>query len=529
MNAIITYFVVNAIVFVYRSDATTTLLNTNSFPQNFSFGVATAAYQIEGAWNEDGKGESIWDRFTHQFPERISDASTADIACNSYHKYKEDVQLIKSLGVDFYRFSISWTRILPTGYLNKINNAGIQYYNNLINELIANGIDPVITIYHWDLPQSLQELGGWPNSELAIHYVNFARIAFENFGDRVKTWITFNEPKQICKLGYGDGSLAPGYKSSGIGDYKCIYTILKAHAEAYHLYHNEFNTDKQGKVGFTMDNFWYEPGSTSTADEQAVERVFEFYLGVFANPIYGTGDFPQIVKDIVSNRSLLQGFETSRLPTFTSEEVERIKGTADFFGLNFYTAVKIGNQVADLGTISWDSDASILYWWDPAWPSAASYWLKVVPYGIRKALKKIKDTYGDHPIIITENGYSDHGELEDYDRVNYYLTYLSCILEAIYEDNVNVVGYTAWSLMDNFEWVHGYVSRFGIHAVDFDDPERPRTPKLSAKIFSEIVTNRTLRSTTVQAPDYANVNTPSSIMLIVLIGLINLVSRIYIT
>lgn len=228
-----------------------------------------------------GKGENIWDRFTHVHPYRILDGSNGDIACDSYHKYKEDVQLIKSLGVSFYRFSLSWSRILPTGYPNVINQEGIKYYNNLIDELKRNGIDPVVTIFHWDLPQPLQEIGGWPNPVLAEHYLNFARIAFREFGDRVKTWITINEPKQICKMGYGDAWLAPSMTAAGIGDYMCSYTLLLAHAKAYHLYDREFRPTQHGEIGITMDSFWFQPASESPADIEAADRMFDFFVSVY--------------------------------------------------------------------------------------------------------------------------------------------------------------------------------------------------------------------------------------------------------
>lgn len=197
-----------------------------------------------------GKGENIWDYLTHNNPSHIVDESNGDIACNSYYKYKEDVQLLKDLGVSFYRFSLSWSRILPTGYPNYINQDGIQYYNNLINELLANDIEPMVTIFHWDLPQPLQEIGGWPNPVLARHFVNFAKIVFENFGDRVKKWITINEPMQICKMGYGDNNLAPAYSSSGMADYMCTYTVTRAHTLAYRLYKDSFKETQKGKTTF---------------------------------------------------------------------------------------------------------------------------------------------------------------------------------------------------------------------------------------------------------------------------------------
>lgn len=218
--------------------------------------MATAAYQIEGGWNEDGKGENIWDHLSHSPSTLIKDNQTADIACDSYHKYKEDVKLMRDLGVNFYRFSISWSRILPTGYTNVINKAGVQYYKNLINELKANNITPFVTMYHWDLPQPLQDIGGWPNPLLTDLFVDYARVLFSLFGDDVKHWSTFNEVQQICHEGYGDGAKAPGIKAAGIAEYLCAHTVIKAHAKAYHMFNDSFK-EKQGGRYFQQINEFF--------------------------------------------------------------------------------------------------------------------------------------------------------------------------------------------------------------------------------------------------------------------------------
>lgn len=212
-------------------------------------GVATASYQIEGAWNEGGKGENIWDNLTHSRPELIADGSSGDIACDSYHHLEDDVAMLKNLGVDFYRFSLSWSRILPKGYSYQVNQEGIDYYNNLINALLAEGIEPMVTLYHWDLPQVLQDLGGWPNELMADYFEDYARVAFENFGDRVKTWITFNEPLNTCYQGYGNVLKAPALNITGFADYLCVHTVLKSHARAYHVYDEEFRSAQNGKNG----------------------------------------------------------------------------------------------------------------------------------------------------------------------------------------------------------------------------------------------------------------------------------------
>ncbi|KAJ4446058.1 hypothetical protein ANN_12744 [Periplaneta americana] len=225
-------------------------LKDYAFPDGFLFGTATSSYQVEGAWLEDGKSLNIWDTLTHNKSNLISDRSNGDVACDSYHKYKEDVQLLKELGVNFYRFSVSWSRILPTGHINVVNQAGIDYYNNLINELLADGIQPMVTMYHWDLPQTLQDLGGWPNQVMAQYFEDYARVLFTNYGDRVKYWITFNEPS-VFTAGYESVAFhAPNVGATGFGQYLATHTVLKAHARAYHLYDNEFRAAQQGTADF---------------------------------------------------------------------------------------------------------------------------------------------------------------------------------------------------------------------------------------------------------------------------------------
>ncbi|XP_069695510.1 myrosinase 1-like [Periplaneta americana] len=462
-----------------------------TFPEGFLLGVATASYQVEGAWNEDGKGVNIWDTQTHNKSYLIADHSTGDVACDSYHKYKEDVQLMKEMGVDFYRFSFSWSRILPNGHVNVINQAGIDFYNNLINELLANGIQPLATIYHWDLPQPLQDLGGWPNPIIADYYEDYARVLFTNFGDRIKYWITFNEPS-VFTNGYEDASgHAPSIGAAGFGRYLASHTLIKSHARAYHLYDDEFRATQQGKVGITLNIGWCEPLENSTEYEEACERQQQFEMGLYANPIFtDEGDYPAVVKERVAAISKAQGFTSSRLPTFTQEEIEYIRGTHDFFGLNHYSTY-LGSPFDDSGNPpAFYKDMGTSTTQDPSWPGSASSWLAVVPWGFRKQIASIAQRYNNPPLIVTENGFSDHGELNDNGRIDYLTSYLTEMLKAINEDGCNVFGYTAWSFMDNFEWNSGYTERFGMYYVDFDDPERPRTIKDSANVYAEIIKTR---------------------------------------
>ncbi|CAH2104413.1 unnamed protein product [Euphydryas editha] len=466
---------------------------TRKFPDGMLFGAATAAYQIEGAWNVDGKSENIWDRLSHQEPCVIKECHTGDIAGNSYYSYKRDVEMLRELGLDFYRFSLSWSRILPTSFPDKINAKGVQYYNNLINELLKYNIQPMVTLYHWDLPQKLQDLGGWTNPLIIDWFTDYSRVVFELFGDRVKYWFTINEARQICYEGYGTGGLAPMYNISGYAEYLCYKNILLAHAKAYHLYNDEYRSKQGGIIGIVTFVTWYEPESEEHSE--AAEDMRQFDWGVYANPIFSKkGDFPQVMKDRIALKSMAQGFPRSRLPQFTPEEVELVKGTSDFFGLNHYTTSLVYRNESVNGyyvSPSQSDDVGVITYKDSSWESAASSWLKVVPWGLYKILTKIREDYDNPPIFITENGFSTLGGLEDDRRVAYYRNYLDVILDAM-EEGSDIRAYTAWSLMDNFEWDNGYTERFGLYEVDYESPERTRTPRKSAYVYKEIVRTHTL-------------------------------------
>ncbi|KAF6211407.1 hypothetical protein GE061_011919, partial [Apolygus lucorum] len=228
------------------------------FPDGFLFGTGTSAHQVEGAWNTDGKGESIWDKIVHDRPEKVADRTNADVACDSYHLYKEDVKIIKELGFDFYRFSISWPRVLPTGEAHIINVLGVKYYNNLIDELLKNNIQPMVTMYHWDLPQRLQDLGGWLNPMITDFFREYARLLFKLFGDRVKLWNTINEPEMIA-IGYGNATMAPCIKLFGYGEYLAAHHMLIAHAKAYRVYDEEFRPTQQGRVTIALNSMYHFP------------------------------------------------------------------------------------------------------------------------------------------------------------------------------------------------------------------------------------------------------------------------------
>ncbi|CAH2050920.1 unnamed protein product, partial [Iphiclides podalirius] len=459
------------------------------FPPHFMFGVATAAYQIEGAWNASGKGESIWDRYTHSHPERIFDHRNGDVATDSYHQFKEDVRILAELGVQHYRFSISWPRVLPTGMSNDVNEDGVSYYSRLIDELRANDIEPVVTMYHWDLPQALQDLGGWTNPIIADYFADYAKVLFEHFGDRVKVWFTFNEPLSFCGQGYG-GLDAPGSNSSGLEDYMCGHNVLRAHAAAYRMHQALFGG--RGALGIVLDFAWMEPATTSKEDQRAAETAREFTFGWFAHPIFSPeGDYPPVMRQRIDAMSKRQNFPRSRLPSFTAAEVQAIRGSADLLGLNHYTTYLVARGSGGVRRQpSFANDMGVLITQKKEWPRSNSTWLRVVPWGFRRALNHVRREYGP-PVLVTENGVSSTRGLKDWRRTRYLSAYLRA-LHAAMADGCRVIGYTCWSLMDNFEWTRGFSERFGLYEVDYESPDRKRTPRMSANYYAKLARTRCL-------------------------------------
>ncbi|XP_049838026.1 myrosinase 1-like [Schistocerca gregaria] len=460
----------------------------NEFPEGFLFGAATSAYQVEGAWNEDGKGESIWDHMLHEHPEYGHKGENGDVTCDSYHHYAEDVQALKDMGAKVYRFSISWPRILPNGDIDVVNQAGIDYYNNLINLLLENDIQPMVTMYHWDLPQALQYIGGWPNPILADYFLEYARVLFDNFGDRVKMWLTFNEPFELMKGYATTGGQAPSQEAPGIGDYLAAHTVIRAHAMVYRLYDEQYRSTQNGKVGITLNCDWFEPYDDLDESLEAQERLIQFQLGMFANPIFVDGDYPSVVRERVDNNSRAEGRPRSRLPSFTDEEKRMINGSSDFFGLNSYTTSLVKSAVVG-GSPSLERDSGVQRIINFAWPGSSLIWLRVVPWGFRNIVNWVSSRYPNYPIFITENGYPDFGGLEDETRISYYGEYLAELLKAINEDGANVIGYAAWSLLDNLMFNSGFRPKFGVYHVDFNSTEKTRTPKASASFLYGIYSN----------------------------------------
>ncbi|KAH9774631.1 Beta-glucosidase 12 [Citrus sinensis] len=433
-------------------------LNRTCFPKEFIFGTAASSYQYEGAAAEDGRGPSIWDTFTHKFPDRTNHGDNGDVAVDFYHRYKEDVKLMKEMNLDAFRFSTSWSRILPNGKLSGgVNRKGISFYNNLINELLSN-----------------------------------------EFGDRVKHWITLNEPHSYSTSGYSEGNGAPGrcskYKNQACqaGDsstepYLAGYHQLLAHAAAVEVYKRKYQANQKGVIGITLNSHWFVPYSNEKPDVEAAQRALDFMLGWYMDPVIN-GDYPLSMRTLVKER----------LPKFTEEQSARLKGSFDFIGMNYYTSYYArNNPVANTINISYTTDSlanlTAMRNGKLIGPQAASNWLFVYPSGFRDLLIYIKEKYSNPTLYITENGMDEVNNaslpleeaLKDPMRVDYYNSHLS-FLQIAMKEGVNVKGYFAWSLLDNFEWSSAYSVRFGINFIDYKNGLK-RYPKQSAIWFKNFL------------------------------------------
>jgi beta-galactosidase len=455
------------------------------FPKDFTWGAATAAYQIEGGWNEGGRGPSIWDAFTHT-PEKIHQGQNGDVTCDHYNRMEGDVALMKAMGLKAYRLSLSWSRLLPTGR-GKVNEEGVAFYNRLIDALLAANITPWVTLYHWDLPLALQiESDGLLNPEVADYFAQYAEVCFERFGDRVKHWITLNEPWCSAVLGHGIGYFAPG-RISKSEPYIAAHNLIRAHGKIVDVYRRKFQATQKGVIGITNNCDWREPKTDSAVDKAAAQRGLEFFLGWFADPIY-KGDYPECMRAGVGER----------LPKFSEADMAVIRGSSDFFGLNFYgglyasepPAGQLVTTTIPTGNGGMAEDQRVELSDDPTWEKTDMNW-NVVPDFCRKMLNWIDARYDHPPIYITENGCALPGEadvtvaINDTKRIDFVEKYLSACHAAINEDGVDLRGYILWTFMDNFEWASGYSKRFGLHHVDFATGKR--TPKQSAKWYAGVM------------------------------------------
>jgi len=423
------------------------VIRRSDFPKNFYFGTATASYQIEGAVDEDGKGPSIWDVFSHT-PGKTFNGNTGDIACDHYHRYKEDIQIMKDIGLNAYRFSISWPRIMPDG--KNINQKGIDFYNRLVDELLEADITPFVTLYHWDLPYALQENGGWLNPDIAMYFRAYATFMFDELGDRVKHWITLNEPWCSSFLGYFTGEHAPGHQNLQEAIF-AAHNLLRAHGYAVQSFREEV---KDGEVGLTNVTMKVEPGDSKPESFLVAGLVDKIVNAWFHDPVV-FGKYPE---EAVKNY-LERGIQVP------SQDLEVISSPIDFFGVNYYTRTLVAyDENSPLGFSYVQGDL----------PKTEMGW-EIYPQGLFETLVNLKERY-KLPLYITENGMAgpdkvENGRVKDTYRIEYLEKHFESALSAI-EAGVDLRGYFTWSLMDNFEWAHGYSKRFGIVYVDYATQKR---------------------------------------------------------
>jgi len=433
------------------------------FPAGFRFGAATASYQIEGAVHADGRGPSIWDTYSHT-PGLVLNGDTGDVACDHYHRYAEDVELLRRLGVDAYRFSVAWPRVLPTG-AGEVNQRGLDFYDRLVDALLEAGITPTATLYHWDLPQALEDAGGWRVRATAEHFAAYTRIVADRLGDRIRHWITLNEPFCTAFVGYAVGRHAPGARE-GTPALAAAHHLLVAHGLAV----RELRAAGAHEVGITLNLDRVLPASDSEADRAAADRAETLHNRVWLDPLF-TGAYP-------ANEAETWG-ELADGSYRRDGDLEIIGQPLDFLGINYYRPIKVADG-------PWEEA-------DPARRTAvdirapeqrfegvrhtAMDW-PVVPGSFTDLLLDLTERYPDlPPILITENGSAEHdtvspdGRVHDADRVAYLNDHLHALAAAI-RAGVDVRGYFVWSLLDNFEWAFGYERRFGIVRVDYDTLER---------------------------------------------------------
>lgn len=428
-------------------------LNKGQFGDDFLWGVSTAAFQIEGAHDADGKGSSIWDVFTAQ-KGKVKNGHHALIACDFYNSYQNDIDLIRELNIPNFRFSISWPRIMPTG-TDPVNQSGIDYYNKIIDSLLASGIEPWITLYHWDLPHDLEKKGGWTNRESVKWFSDYVEVCVQHFGDRVKNWMVINEPSVFTGAGYFLGIHAPGKK--GITNYlKAMHHVTLATVAGAKILRNKIS---DANIGTTFSCTHIEPATQNQKDIDAAKRVDTLLNRTFIEPILGLG-YPQADLPVLKklNNYILE------------DDLNNLSFDFDFIGLQCYTreVVKAAMLIPYIGAELISAEKRNVISTDMGW--------EVYPPALYHVLKKFNEYKGIKKIIITENGAAfpdtlNNGKVYDIKRTHYIQDHLEQILKAK-KDGLNVEGYFVWTLTDNFEWAEGYNARFGLIHVDFETQER---------------------------------------------------------
>jgi beta-glucosidase len=458
--------------------------NKISFPENFLWGAATASYQIEGAWNEEGKGPSIWDTYSHT-PGNVKDGDTGDVACDYYHRWPEDIRLMSEIGLGAYRFSVSWPRLLPEGR-GAVNPAGLDFYDQLVDGLLAAGITPFVTLYHWDLPQALQAEGGWAARSTAEAFVEYADVISRHLGDRVKNWITHNEPAVAVIVGNLMGHHAPGIRDDMPTALHVGHHLLLSHGWAVPvLRHNSPGSE----VGIALNMSHSVPASPSQADLQASRKEDGFWTRWYLDPLFGRGYPADVLADIIQAGQVKE----SDIDYVQGGDLQAIAVPLDFIGLNHYTrqvarSQEIPEEDNSPRTV-FQPEEDDVHWTEMGW--------EVYPDGLYHVLGRLHFEYQAPKIYITENGcsFSDgpdgSGRIADQRRTDYLRGYLKAAHRAI-QAGVPLAGYFVWSLLDNFEWGHGYSQRFGIIWVDFQSQERKR--KDSSFFYSRVIAENGLAS-----------------------------------
>ncbi len=439
--------------------------NASRFPKDFLWGCATSAYQIEGSPLADGAGASIWHRFAHT-PGRITDGDDGDIACDHYRRYASDVDLMHDLGMQAYRFSIAWSRVLPDG-TGRVNAAGLGFYERLVDRLLEKGIQPMATLYHWDLPAALDDRGGWLNRDIAHWFADYAELMFRRLDDRVKFWCTLNEPWVVTDGGYLHGVLAPGHRSAYEAPL-ASHNLMRAHGAAVQTYRA---VNGRNRIGLVVNLEPKYPASQDAADLAAVARADAYMNRQYLDPAL-LGSYPAELADVFGDA----------WPAFPAEDFAQIQQRIDFLGVNYYK-----RSVTKHDPNEWPVRASSVRQKQHTY--TATDW-EVFPQGLTDTLLWIKHRYGNPPVYITENGAAffdpphAEGTLEDPLRMDYLRKHIRAVHEAI-RQGADVRGYFVWSLLDNFEWAHGFSKRFGIVHVNY--ATMARTPKASARLYADII------------------------------------------
>ncbi|MEV4349227.1 GH1 family beta-glucosidase [Actinoplanes sp. NPDC049596] len=445
-----------------------------TFPDGFIWGAATASYQIEGAAREDGRGPSIWDTFSRT-PGRVYRGHTGDVACDHYHRYVEDVAMMADLGLKSYRFSIAWPRIQPDGS-GPVNTRGLDFYDRLTDELLGKGIDPVVTLYHWDLPQTLEDRGGWPNRETAEAFADYAQIMYARLGDRVGTWTTLNEPWCSAYLGYGSGVHAPGRQEPAAA-LTAVHHLLLGHGLAARA----LRSAGARSVSITLNPAVVFPVDPQNAADREAARIIDGLSNrIFYDPLL-KGEYPADVLEHIS-----QFVDPSSI--IRDGDLETINAPIDVLGINFYQPAYVSAKPGTPAALDQPGSEGIAYR-EPNGPVTDMNWL-IEPASLTAHLKRIHEDYPGTPLMITENGAaypegpSADGEVHDTRRVEYLDGHLRACHDAL-AAGVDLRGYFVWSLMDNFEWAEGYRKRFGVVHVDYATQQR--TLKDSAKWYREVI------------------------------------------